>query len=250
MTLLAYPVPNKQRSVDICKAFIQGAPKDAVGDVFFGVNGGNVAPYLRAKALGRDWYYIDNAYHDAVRNIYFRVTKNALQRRGDEPSTGERFAALKIPVSPCVPEDRLGSQLLLCEQNENFMHCAVGYRGNWAKDTAAALRQMDLPYGIKVRSWNPDKHVVYRSLLEEFSRGTIRAIVTHSSGSAITALLAGVPAISQAGAARLYTGPLTRENILNWTRPDNRMSLFNSLADGQFTLDEMRSGYAWKVLNP
>lgn len=248
--LIAYPVVNKQRSADICKAFIQGAPKDAVGDVFFGVNHSNVAPYLRAKALGRDFFYCDNAYHDAVRNIYFRVTKNALQRRGDEPSTGERFAALKIPVSPWVPEDRLGSQLLLCEQNENFMHCAVGYRGNWARDTAAALRQMDLPFGIKVRSWNPDKHTVYRSLLDEFSRGTIRMIVTHSSGSALTALLAGVPAISQAGAARLYTGPLTRENILNWTRPDNRMSLFNSLADGQFTLDEMRSGYAWKVLNP
>lgn len=248
MTLLAYPVPNKQRSVDICNAFIKGAPKDAQGDVFFGVNHGNVAPYLRAKALGRTFWYIDNSYLDAVRNVYFRVTKNALQRRGDEPSTGERFASLKIPVKPW--REHLGADLLLCEQNQNFMAVAVGYKGDWLRKTTLLLEDMELPFRVRPRHWNSDKHTVYLNLLEDINENDIRMVITHSSGSALTALLEGVPAISQAGAARLYTGPLTRENILNWQRPENRMALFNSLADGQFTLDEMRSGYAWKVLNP
>lgn len=246
MTLLAYPVPNKQRSVDICKAFIAGAPKSATGDVFFGVNHGNIAPYLRAKALGRDWYYIDNAYFDKVRNVYFRVTKCALQRRGDEPSTGERFKALDIEVKPWRTD--LGNDLLLCEQNANFMAAAVGYKGDWLKNTARMLEIAELPFRIKPRPWNPDKHKVYRALLDDIDN--VHMVITHSSGSALTALLEGVPAISEAGAARLYTGPLTRENISNPPRPDNREALFNALADGQFTLDEMRSGYAWKVLNP
>lgn len=244
MALIAHPVPNKAKSRIICDAFIAGAPKSASGHVFFGVNHGNVASYLRAKALGEDWWYIDNSYFDRHRGTYFRVAKNALQRTGTEPSDGSRFKRLGIQIKPW--REHPGRFYLLCEQNENFMACAVGYKGRWVKNTLALIDsfKMDLP--IKVRAWNANKPQQAIELMDMLH--DIRAVVTHSSASALTALFEGVPALSEAGAAHAYTGPITRESLMDLPRPANREMLAHSLADGQFTLDEMRSGEAWAHL--
>ena len=245
MALTAWPVPGKMKAVLICKAFIDGAPVRAEGDVFFGVNHGNLAPYLRAKALGRNWWYVDNSYVDKHRGTYFRVTKCGLQCSGADPSDGTRFRALGIEIKPW--RETLGDTLLVCEQNDNFMATAVGYKGNWRRNTLAVLAAMKLPYKIRVRPWNPDKHQNAVMLLQELP--TLRAVITHSSGSAITALLEGVPAISESGAANRLTGPLTRDNILNWARPTNREQFASALADNMWTLDEIRRGVAWAWLH-
>lgn len=242
MGLIAHPVPGKQKAVDICNAFIKGAPRGAEGDVFFGVNHGNVAPYLRAKALRRDWYYIDNSYFDKHRGVYFRVTKCALQRTGLEKSDGARFDRLGVSIKPWRKD--LGNEILLCEQNDNFMAAAVGYKGNWAKNTMAKLAEYSTLFKVRLRPWNPDKVKTALALLDDLKN--LRCVVTHSSASAITAMLEGVPAISEAGAARNFTGPLTRDAILNLPRPDNREQLAWALADGMFTMDEIRSGEAWE----
>ena len=245
MALIAHPVPGKMKAVIICKAFIDGAPKTANGDVFFGVNHGNLAPYLRAKALGRDWYYVDNAYFDKCRGTYFRVAKNALQCSGAEPSDGERFRKLDVEIKPW--REPLGDTLLVCEQNDNFMATAVGYKGNWRRNTLAKLAAMKHPYKVRVRPWNPDKHQNAVTLQHELP--SLRAVITHSSGAAITALLEGVHAISESGAARLLTGPLTQDNLLDWKRPANREAFAWALADNMWTLDEIRNGEAWAWLN-
>ena len=245
MALIAHPVPGKLKAQLICKAFIDGAPKNAQGDVFFGVNHGNLAPYLRAKALGRDWYYLDNTYFDKHRGMYFRVTKNALQCSGAESSDGKRFRSMGVEIKPW--RETLGDTLLLCEQNDNFMATAVGYKGNWRRNTLATLMMLKPPYKVRLRPWNPDKKQNAITLLHELPG--LRAVITHSSGSAITALLEGTPAISESGAARLLTGPLTRENLLHWTRPSNREQFAWALADNMWTLDEIRNGEAWAWLN-
>ena len=245
MAIVAWPVPGKVKAINFCNDFIKGAPKNAEGNIFFGVTHGNVAPYLRAKALGRTWWYGDNSYFDKHRGTYFRVTKNALQCRGDEPSDGTRFRALGVEIKPW--RETLGDTLLVCEQNDNFMAAAVGYKGNWRRNTLAALAAMKLPYKIRVRPWNPDKHQNAVTLLQELP--TLRAVITHSSGAAITALLEGVPAISESGAASRLTGPLTRENIMSWQRPTNREQFAWALADNMWTLDEIRKGAAWRHLN-
>jgi hypothetical protein len=243
--LTAHPVPGKQKAVDICNAFIKGAPANAQGDVFFGVNHGNLAPYLRAKALGRDWWYLDNSYVDQYRHVYYRVTKNALQCKGTEPSTGERFQQLGVEIKPW--RERTGNDILVCAQNDNFMATAVGYKGNWTKDTVRKLQAMNLPYRIRIRPWNPDKVKTGKILLGDL--GNLHLLVTHSSASAITAMLEGVPAISESGAARVHTGPLTLESVLRPPRPETREQLAWALADNMWTLDEIRAGKAWEWLN-
>lgn len=244
--LSLHPVAGKQKAVDICNAFATGAPSNAVGDVFFGVNHANIGMLRSAKAQRRDWWYIDNSYFDRHRGVYFRVTKNALQCSGVGDSDGARFADLNIPIKPWRAE--LGPDILVCSQSESFMHTAAGYRGNWTEDVLTALRAFGADMGrVRVRPWSPDKVKVGLALLADLSN--IKLLVTHSSASAITSMLEGIPAISQEGAATLLTGHLTALSLVCLPRPAGRKAFASVLADNQFTLQEMKDGIAWAKLN-
>jgi hypothetical protein len=248
VALTLHPVAGKLKSVVICDAFAAGAPKNAEGDVFFGVNDSNVAAYRRALREGHDWYYIDNAYIDKWRGTYFRVTKNALQVDiRDKASDGKRFAALGVPIKDWRKTP--GARILLCAQSESFMRTAVvGYRGTWVDNVLTQLESFPHHYPIRVRPWSPDKIKVSIALLDELPE--LHLLVTHSSAAAITALLEGVPAISEAGAAHHLTGKLTRESVENPPQPAGREHFAAVLADNQFTLAEFKKGLAWRHLNP
>jgi hypothetical protein len=245
MGLTCYPVPGKEKSRLICRAFEAGAPRDATGTVFFGTEG-VMSAFQKAKAGKHPWWYIDNSYFDKHRGIYFRVTKNALQvdPRG-KTSTGERFARLQIEIKPW--RSKTGPEILVCPQSDNFMKSTLGYPNDWAAETVAALKSYDLPHPIRVRPWNRDKIAAGISLLNDLKN--LRLLVTHSSAAAITAMLEGVPAISMAGAAYYITGMLSRESVQTPPQPDGRLEFAQVLADNQFTLEEFRNGKAWQWLN-
>jgi len=242
MTLRMWPVPGKEKSNLICRAFYAGAPRWAIGCVFFGTEGVMDA-FQAAKKSGEPWWYIDNAYFDKHRGIYFRVTKNALQCSGLGESDGERFAALKVEIKPWrdVPE----GDILLTPQSDNFMKSTLGRTGDWAAETLSKLHKWGFQQ-VRVRPWNRDKVKAAIALLDELPK--LRLLITYSSASAIAAMLEGVPAISEAGAANLLTGPLTSESVKDPPRSDDRLRFAQVLADNQFTLEEFRSGRAWAWL--
>lgn len=269
MGLISYPVPGKEKSRLICRAFEAGAPKHATGSVFFGTEGVMDA-FQRAKS--GTWWYIDNAYFDRCRGTYFRVTKNALQvnpwipiERMDivaqesleagkpsrhelmRPSTGERFRKLGIVIKPW--RDNPAGKIIVCPQSDSFMKSTLGRPGNWTLDTQLKLRGWGYgPERWLVRPWERNKTLAYQTLHEQLRGAAL--VVTWSSASAITALLEGVPAISESGAAHALTGGLSAQHVLNPRRPsiEERTRFCAVLADNQFTLDEFRDGTAWRWL--
>lgn len=252
MTLTLRPVPGKEKSYLICKAFAAGAPKNAEGDVFFGTEGQMSAwrqAQARAAAGGAPFYYVDNAYFDKARGSYFRVTRNALQvdPRGKEPDL-ERFAKLGVKIREWREP---GPNVLLTPQSDNFMKSTLGLVGyDWADATAATLRAWGVT-GVRIRPWNRDKIKAGVALLEDLK--SLRLLITFSSASAITAMLEGVPSISASDTAAAFhlTGPLTRESVIDPPRPsyEDRLRFAGVLAGNQFTLDEFRDGTAWRKLN-
>lgn len=245
MGLISYPVPGKEKSRLICRAFEAGAPKHATGSVFFGTEGVMDA-FQRAKS--GTWWYIDNAYFDRCRGTYFRVTKNALQvdPRG-KTSFGARFRSLGITIRPW--RDPLGSKVLVIPQSESFMKSTLGKPGDWVRETLHHLKVFGVPDSeIRVRPWLRDKVKAYVELRQDLLDA--RLVVTWSSASAITALLEGVPAISESGAATWLTGPLIADTVRDPHRPGlvERAQFAAILADNQFTLDEFRDGTAWRWL--
>lgn len=244
VALTLYPVPGKAKSKLICNAFAAGAPRHATGAVFFGTEGVMQA-FQRAKQ-GTFWY-IDNAYTDPQRGLYFRVTKNALQVDPQgKTSTGERFAKLGIAVKDW--RHKPDGKILVIPQSDDFMKSTLGRKGDWLRETVEKLNVWGYGPRIRVRPWQRDKATAYVELHRDLDDAAL--VVTWSSASAITALYEGIPAISESGAAHALTGPLTQERVAQPLMPNipERRRFLEILADNQFTLEEFKNGVAWRWL--
>lgn len=237
MTLTACPVPGKKKSADICTAFIKGAPKAAEGCVFFGVTDGNLADWVRVLRRRIPFYYIDNSYFDSVRGTQFRVTRNRLQiEAGAHDSDGQRFNALGLGIKPIqVNSD---GHWVLVEQSPLFMRLLAAapdwsyHQEMWAHRTGRR---------VVVRRWSSDKPKVQTTLKQDLEGAW--GLHTHSSAAAVTALLEGITAYVEPMSA-VANLQLSSDNSV-----DDRRRFFNVLADNQFTLDEMREGKAWALLD-
>jgi hypothetical protein len=249
MMVTAYPVHGKAKSLEICRAFVEGcggavvhhATELAPGPAFFyGVDRSNVHLWHQAKRRG-DFYYCDNSYFDSARQAYFRVTKDRLQHTGLGETSGERFAALRIRIQPWRAP---GRWIVVCPQSVDFMKLVVEYPRDWFVDTVAALDRHKRD--LRVRAWGRDKTALASTLAADLDGA--RCLVTWSSAAANTALLAGVPVVvgDVQCAAAIMGGSLYRLDDL--PQPDDRARWAGVLADNQWTLAEMRAGLAWGKL--
>lgn len=230
--ILAHPVLGKQKSIDLCNAFIEGAPRSARAFVFYGVNQSNMREFRTAKANGAPWFYIDGSYFDKVRGQQYRITKNAFQIRAVEHSSdGQRFRALGVTPQPWKLT-RANTHILAVEQSATFMADIAGNpqwlreRVRRAKETGAAVR---------VRPWSSDKPKLATTLAQDIEGASV--VLTHSSAAAVEALIAGVSAI---------VSPMS---AIYGIDPKDRLEILGVLADNQFSTEQMRSGEAWKWLN-
>jgi hypothetical protein len=250
--IIGYPTPDKAKAKLILDAFCEGAGGKVTNDVsklhegdaaFYGVVPDTANVYQAAIYKGRDVYYLDNAYFDSVRQVYFRATKNQLQHDGLGASNGKRFRELNIEIKEWRTK---GDHIVICPQSDQFMKTVVGYQGNWLKDTVEGLKQLtDRP--LRIRPWNGNKKEWYSTLPADLINA--HALVTFSSASAITAILSGVPAICTAkdSIAHHMSGRL--HDIEKPPMPINREAWAGVIADNQWTLSEFRNGTAWKMLN-
>lgn len=254
MNPVGYPTPGKAKARLLLQAFCAGAGGTVVDTlprslhpgpaVFYGVTPATKPLWDQARREGRDWYYIDNAYFDSVRQVYFRVTHNRLQHDGMGVSDGRRFARLKIDIEPWRG---CGEHILLCPQSAEFMQVCAEYPGSWCHDAIAKLATIT-DRELRVRPWNKDKSAWYKTLGQDLKG--CWALVTYSSASAITAMLSGVPAFCTAPdcISRPLAG-MALEHIESPAYPADRERWAGIVADQQWTLDEMRSGLTWRMLN-
>lgn len=256
MNVIGYAKPGKAKAKNLLDAFTEGAngkPHTSVGAprligtlpaAFYGVTPELVPLWEQCKAEKRDWVYIDNAYFDPWRETYFRITKNKLQCALGMTESPARAGKLNLPI---LPWRKSGSFILLCPQSDQFMKYVAGYKGSWTADTIEELRK-HTDREIRVKGWNRDKQRWY----DEFPAAIkdCWCVVTWSSASAITAMLRGVPAIVMAEdcAAREFAGGWL-ERVETPTMTDERERMVALCAANQFTLNEMRTGYAWSVVN-
>jgi len=232
----------------ISQAFAQGAGA-TLAPASGGIRPGSVACYgmLRgllgildtARAQGREWYYLDNAYFSFGR--FFRVTRGALQLTGRqvEPHGLSRMRVHDLPWRDWQAD---GSHILIAQQTPAWYGLiGEGSREDWTQRTVDELkRHTDRP--IRLRPKDCD-----RSLLTDLN--DCWAVVTHSSNVAIEAIVRGVPAFvtGQSAAAPVALSDLSR--IESPLRYEDRLHWAARLAANQWTMDEMRDGTCWRDLN-
>ena len=222
-------------------AFIPGPNPDYLGgtSIIWGLIRGAPAVMDATRAAGFDFFQMDNAYFGRER--YFRITRNALQitQAGDRDDrrlmanfreTGHRLAPWRT--------DRPGP-IVLCPSS-HFLH---GYFGTtieaWTEDVTRRIRAVsDRPILMRPKAF----------IGIEAQIADAWCVVTHVSAAGLDALRLGIPVVTTAPCA---ASPLATslEAIETPYLHGDRIRLFSTLAWGQFTPDEMRSGLAWQVLN-
>ena len=239
--MTAYPVANKAKSRAICNAFIQGAPSGQKGNVFYGVDQTNIHDWRRCSSSGETWWYVDNSYFDKTRGTHFRVTQGALQHSGQGESSGERFKGLALEIKPWREN---GDHIVVCQQSDSFMRDIAGWKSDWLTEARRSM-MLSTNRRLRIRTWDRDKARVAATLPNDLKNAW--ALATYSSAAAVTALLAGVPVACCAGVC--YSMGVRVIDVEHPLYPPDRERFFGVLADNQFTLDEMKSGVAWKALN-
>lgn len=237
--LMGCPVVEKEKSHRLIKAFIRGAPPDAVGRVFYGVKASNARDWQIAQRSGEPWYWIDNSYFDATRGQRFRVTKNRLQVNARElDSDCKRFDALGLEIRPwrSVP----AGYWLAVHQSDDHSYAAPEHK-RWMAETVADLSRHR---AVVHRQWSANK-VALSDTLSQALDGAY-GVVTHTSAAAVQAALAGITCIVHESHA--LAGMVC--GMGEYAHLDQRRRFFGVLADHEFTVAELENGTAWRALNP
>lgn len=258
MPLVAYPQPHKLKSYHLCTAFAKGAGgivaaisryNEGQGcAAFYGVVGIE-SIFYDARASGCNWFYMDNAYFDSLREQYFRVGKNALQTYREMPDHA-RMKAMGVVIEPW--RMRRGRDVLVVEQSDYFMDKVARWYGGMPAWRAYVLDRITGLTGrvIVIRNWGRNKASQSAEFAQELEKAWI--VVTHSSAAACEAIRRGVPAIvtDENCAAYPVAGNFaSSENAIEKPyMPDCRDTWAASLCALQWTQEEFEKGVAWRTL--
>ena len=242
--------------------------------VMYGIQPKHFPHWLKLRLEGRDFYYIDNAYLSPghADDRYVRITKNALQCSGYGTSDLKRLAAHEIDIKDWIDpslgeqvnlttgESRLRNILITCQSGWWYIQHGTTLQA-WLDRVIAEIREStDRP--IKVRLKPKAKYLHEPNTLLEVDWGEPNSvpfeedlaeafcIVTHSSNTAVEAILAGVPAfVLGQSAAQPFAGNDLKMIEAPLTGYGDRWNWAGVLADNQWTPKEIREGKAWSDLN-
>jgi hypothetical protein len=180
-----------------------------------------------------DFFQIDNAYFG--RNIYYRVTLNALQFSRIPPSViNNRYELILNQLNkPILPwKVRRNGPIIICPSSE-FLYSFFGTTlEDWINSVIDELKKFtDRKIVIRYKEMIPKDDID-----DEISDAW--CVITHMSAAALDALRLGIPVVVTGECA---ASPLS-SNFEEIERPrffDGRNELFSLLACGQFTPEEM-----------
>ena len=176
------------------------------------------APGLVEKS--DDWYYVDHGYLRRGHTTgYYRVTRNGHQQTWIRDVPPDRWEKLGVTL-----EKRKGGDQVILVPPSPVVRAVFGVY--W-----------EPPKGIESRKDGKPFH-------EKFPRAKV--VYTYNSIAAVEAIVHGIPAVVTGESAAI---PVASHSVEEPTFPDDdlRTRWAHSLAYGQFTLDEMRSGLAWSI---
>lgn len=182
--------------------------------------------------------YADLGYWQRER--YYRFAANGWSPRVRMDLPSDRFDRLGLDVKPW----RTGSQIVVAGSTAKACRDHGRRYMEWERAACERFAEMGYPVIYRPKPNDPlateipgfgcDKRPIGEALK------SAHLWVTHHSNSALDAMVAGVPAYCEMGAA----------SALSVTQgfPQGRRALLNGVAYLQWTLDEMRSGEAWAHL--
>lgn len=273
--LVVFTAPMNHRSAIVGKAMAEGLQRagcprfffkastthsgrcDYDTAIFYGLAGGLSRVLADYRAAGKNAIYVDLGYWGRRKLERFDgYHKFALNSRHptayfqNRPKGPQRFEEFGIPIRPWRSA---GSHVLVIGMSAKAA-AAEGLRAEeWERQTIARLRKLtDRPIIYRPKpNWDAarpiDGSLFGKGPTLEQALVDCHAVVAHHSNAAVEALLAGVPCICPDGVASLLSGhDLTQ--IESPPMPDGREQFAWDLAWTQWSVDEMKSGAAYRYL--
>lgn len=222
-----------------------------------GIAAGPVIDYV--KRLGLDYYFIETGYfgnykctgNKNARKNWHRIVKNAMQHDRILDVPDDRFRQLMAYDSRLVWNGWKtgGHSILVVAPSEK----PCGYygidKGQWIRSTVETLKQYtDRPIIIREkgdRTERTSSNVIY----DAFDQNVF-AVVTYNSIAAIEAVAYGIPAFALAptAASPVCLNDLSKIETPYYPDPEFVYRWLSSLAYGQYHLDEILIGAAWRLV--
>lgn len=214
-------------------------PRERILHLVGGLQHGSLELLMDIRAMGLPYVFFDRAYFGGgPGSNRLRATRNAYQKNWVEERPRDRLDALGVRLAPWRRE---GRHLLVVPPSEAV--CRLFGLGDWE----ARIRARLVATGTRRAIWTTYKGDP-RPLSERLDG--CHAVVTWTSNVAVEAIVAGVPAfVGAASAAAPVATPLEcLGHMLERPLMPPREAWAASLAWGQFTLEEIRSGFAKAVV--
>ena len=197
------------------------------------------------------FYYMDSGYVGNYKGpsnpygwkVWHRIVKNDVQHTEIIDRPDDRWKQLAYPI-----EDRKqGKHILLVTPSEKPCKFYGIERDQWVKDTVAEIKKYtDRP--IVIRDKAPRQQRIVSTIFDDLKN--CHALVTYQSIAAVESVLYGVPAFTLAPTA---ADPVCDKDLSLIEDPtiqdkDKIYKWACHLAYGQFHINEMESGKAWRIL--
>lgn len=204
----------------------------------------------------RDFYYMDTGYFGNNKNprnpngfkLWHRIVKNNLQHGAIIDRPADRWERLAIQLQP----RRYGRKIIVAAPDEKPCKFYGIDQQEWIDTTVATIKNYtDRPIIVRQRAPKREDRISVDPL-HKVLRDDVHALVTFNSNSATESIMYGVPAFTLApanAASPVSSQDLSQIETPYWANQDKLQAWAHHLAYGQFHINELRDGTAYRILN-
>jgi hypothetical protein len=212
------------------------------------------------EKTGRNYYYVDTGYfgnfpsiaNPTGKKIYHRIVKNDLQHSTLKERPADRWIKLvgNDPRLEWKGWKRNGKKILLVLPNPKACNFYNFDTETWIDEIKKEINKYtDMPIEVRVKGSRSYRNHEY-SIYDAFDSG-VHATVCFNSIAALESILYGIPAFISVPCAASPIANSDLSKLMDPWRPDRELIVkqCQNLAYGQFTVEEITNGTAWKILN-
>lgn len=206
---------------------------------------------------GRDFYYIDTGYFGNERTqsnpngwkYWHRIVKNNLQHGEIIPRPDDRFRQFNKKINPWKKN---GSKILVAAPDEKPCKFYGTTKDTWVQQTVETIKKYtDRPVVVRERAAKRIDRIATDTLQAALDND-VYALVTFNSNAATEAIFHGIPVFTTAPANA--ASPVSLQDLSQIETPyyassDKLYAWACHLAYGQFHVNELKDGSAWRILN-
>lgn len=213
----------------------------------------------RCEDIGRDYYYVDTGYvgnfpsegNPGGKKIWHRVVKNENQHSIIRDVPSDRWENLvkqdsRLKWSGWKNHNK---KILLVMPNPKACRYYDHDYDTWAAETTEKIKTYtDLPIEVRIKGSRSERNTGY-TIYDAFDSG-VYATVAFNSIAALESVLYGIPAFVSVPCAATPLASTDLSMLKNPFKPTTEtiMKQCYNLAYGQFTLEEIENGTAWKLI--